>query len=129
MELTTQLAVGCFLCSVPQGAAAVVFLWERFWPKSMEAYTVSTKGRALFLAVLLVIGTALTAALGGWLLGHPLKPVEKAVYVDKPCPACPVCPANKTGSATARAGQGGTAIGHSGNGDTYTVQPGAKAPK
>jgi len=83
---------------------------------------VASKGRALFLAILLVVGTALTAALGGWVLGHPLKPIEKTVYVQTPCAVCPVCPPSKTGAASTKGNQSPASTG-SGNTVTYGTPP------
>jgi len=125
MELTTELAIGCFICSVPQGTAAVVFLVDRFRPETVGASMVATKGRALLLATLLVIGTASTTALGGWLLGHPLKPitVEKTVTVEKLVP----CPPAKTGAASTHGAQSPANSG-SGNATTYGSPPPA-SPK
>jgi len=70
---------------------------------------------------LLCIGFVAPIAFGVYLAYHPPKPVVKTVTttVKEPIP----CPAIKTGPATAKAGKGGTAIGHSGNGDTYNVPP------
>jgi hypothetical protein len=120
MELTTALAVGCFVCSVPQGTAAVVFLVDRFWSKNAEAQMVSTKGRSLFLAILLVVGTALTATFGGYLLGHPVKPtiVEKTVTVEKPVPCSPTT----TGDASTHGAQSPANSGVQ-NTTTYGAQP------
>ena len=47
----------------------------------------------------------------------PRTTVEKVIEKPVSVP----CPAIKTGSATAKAGKGGIAIGHSGNGDTFDV--------
>lgn len=80
---------------------------------------VSTKGRALLLSILLVFSTGLTAALGGWLLGHPLKPItiEKTVTVEKLIP----CPPAKTGAASTH-GKQSPAISGTGT-VTYGSQP------
>jgi len=125
MDLTTWLAICSFVCSVPQGAAAIVFILDRLRQKPAEAKLVSTKRRAIFLATMLVVGTASTAALGGWLLGHPLKPVtvEKTVTVEKLVP----CPPAKTGAATTRGAQSPANSG-SGNTTTYGSQPAQLQP-
>jgi len=79
------------------------------------------KSSPLFLSIVLFLGTAVTIGVGTWMFAaKPLRPkintVEKTVYVDRPIP----CPAIKTGTASAK---GTGAIAHSGNGDTYTINP------
>jgi hypothetical protein len=93
--------------TVPQGLAAIVFLWDRFKPRqegSMPPYKYS-----LLMAILLVGGTAGTVGILVWNHDHPriqIQTVEKTVYVDKPIPCPPPLPATKTGNATNRGNNG-----------------------
>lgn len=119
MELSTAVSIGS---GVPQGAAALIFLWDRFRAKAPDA-KITSNGRSLFLAVLLLAGVALTVGAGVWFHDHP-NIIEKRVEVEKLVPIpCPITQ-QKNGPATVR-GAGG--IAHSGNGDTYA--PSATPPK
>lgn len=118
MEVTQLMAVGCFVLAVPQGIEAALKLTERGKKKGANM----PPSRTVFAVVMLLVAF-LGVGFGVWLLDHPIKPrvvvqtktIEKIVSIP--------CPAIKTGPATARAGKGGTAIGHSGSGDTNTITP------
>ena len=127
MGMTQILAICCFIISAPQGLSASLQLMDRFGGKTEEGAMDSPRTHRTFSACLLLVSTIFTIGLGFWIWYHPLKPVtiERTITVEKPIP----CPATKTGPATARSGPGGTAIGHSGNGDTYTIPSAAKPPK
>ncbi len=71
-------------------------------------------------AWLLFAGCSFSAGAAIWVGYNPPKPQVLTVerVVEKVVP----CPATSTGSATARAGNGGISNAHSGNGDTYNSQ-------
>jgi hypothetical protein len=125
MGLSTIVDLFCAGSAAIQALAAILYIWD--WKsKSKLPRAQMAAGKKIFTFVL-AIGALVMVGFSVWLHDHPLKLIEKTVNVDKPasCPTCPVCPATKTGPATAKAGQGGVAIGHSGNGDTFTLPPSA----
>jgi hypothetical protein len=100
MDANTLISTGC---AVPQGAAAVIFLMDRF--KKVSGKTTTSK-HSLLLAILLVVGTAGTAGTAIWLHDHP-RIVWKTVVVEKPVTVEKLlpCPPSKSGSATTRGPQ------------------------
>jgi hypothetical protein len=128
VDLSTIVSLFCAGSAAIQALAAILYIWD--WKiKSKTSKAQMAVGKKIFTFVL-AIGALVMVGFSVWLYDHPLKPIEKTVYVDKPasCPTCPVCPAIKTGPATAKAGPGGVAIGHSGNGDTLTL-PSSTSPQ
>jgi hypothetical protein len=123
MAFTSIVNLFCAFCAIIQAVAAFLYISE-WQSKSKTPITQMSFGKKIF-AVILTMSVLVMVGFPVWLYNHPLRPIEKNVYVDKPmtCPTCPVCPAIKTGSATARSGPGGISIGHSGNGDIYTIPP------
>jgi hypothetical protein len=118
MGFDALLSVGCTL---PQGVAAVVLLWDRFRPNPPAVQ--STKKRSLVLALLLVGGTAATVAVEvhAYDTSRAIRVAERAV----PCPATP--PA-QSGDATTK-GMNSPANSGSGNSTVYgPATPPDKSP-
>jgi hypothetical protein len=83
----------------------------------------------LLIAAFLVIGAVGSGVLGGYLSGHPIKPLVQTITVEKPVPVpCPTPPPTKSGPATTR-GTYSPAVTGSGNPITYGAQPANPAPK
>jgi hypothetical protein len=123
MDLTGFVNVFCAFSAIIQGVAALLYISE-WQSKSKSSKAQMAAGKKIF-TVILGAGALAMAGFAVWLYDHPLKPIDRPVYVDRPtsCPACPVCPAIKTGPATAKSGNGGISVAHSGNGDTTTANP------
>ena len=124
MDPSTVIAVLCFVCALPQGVSAVIVLYDRLKPKSSEAAIISTKARASWVAILLIVGAISTGFLGGWLLAHPVGPNTVAATREKPCPISQ----QQTGDATTK---GNNSPANSGNNNqtTYGSQPTSEKPK
>lgn len=98
MEMTTILAICCFVLGVPQGLSSFLQLMDRFDGKKSKGNMNLPRSPRTFTAFLLLAGTFFTIGLGFWLWNHPLKPsiIEKTITVEKTLP----CPPTKTGNAT-----------------------------
>jgi hypothetical protein len=127
MDPSRTVGIVALVLSIPQGFAASFQIIDRINSKKLEAPMTSSK-RTLFLAGLLFLGMVACIVFGCWILfADPFRPVtvERTVTVEKFMP----CPATSTGPARAKSGANGTSAAHSGNGDTYTIQPASKPPK
>jgi hypothetical protein len=113
----------CFFAfAAIQAIAASFTIWDRVRSKQFVAPDLSSPNQPhtdfhFLVAGLLILGTVGAGALGGYLSGHPIQQPSQPV-ATAPCPATNT---GNTGPATARAGQGGAAVGHSGHGDTTDI--------
>jgi hypothetical protein len=119
MELNNLAAIGSLIVALPQGLAASIQVVE--WLKGKPAKVKLGFGRKA-LAIILTIGSAAAVGFGVWLIDHPLKPIEKTVYVEKVVP-CPVPPPAKSGNATTR---GANSPAVSGSGNTFSTAPASR---
>jgi hypothetical protein len=119
MDASTLISTSC---TVPQGAAALIFLADYFKTRSSK----STPSRhSLALAILLLVGTAGTFGAAIWLHDHP-RIIEKTVVAEKPVTIEKLvpCPPARSGKATTHGAQSPAS---SGNNNT-TSYGGASAP-
>lgn len=102
METTTLISIFSLALAVPQGAAAIAFLWD--WAGKGRSRAVKMTFLRSFLTVLLVVGAVACGIFGTWLIYHPIKPTQTIVYVDRPVP-CPTPPPTGSGNATTHGSQ------------------------
>jgi hypothetical protein len=86
-DQTMILQAGYAICCLLQGLAAFFQIKDRL---GEEGKMSPSKGRAAFIAAMLVVGAVVSAVFGVWTYDHPPQPkiVEKIITVDKPMP-CP----------------------------------------
>jgi hypothetical protein len=111
-----------FAFAAIQAIAAFFTIWDRIRWKRVVTPDLPSPNQPntdfhFLVAGLLILGAVVAGTLGGYLSGHPIQQPSQPV-ANAPCPATNT---GNTGSATARAGQSGTAIGHSGHGDTDDI--------
>lgn len=115
MNLSTLISVAC---AVPQGAAAVIVLWDRFKPKANSKVRANSAKHTLLLAILLLFGTAGTFIAIIWMNNY-----AKIITIEKPVP-CPVISPSVSGDATTH-GANSPANSGNGNSTSYGVPPNA----
>jgi hypothetical protein len=112
----------CFTFAGIQAIAALFTIWDRFKWRRVGTADPSSRNQPntefhFLVAGLLILGAVAAGALGGYLVGHPIQQPSPPV-ATVPCQATN---SGNTGSAAAKSGQGGIAVGHSGHGDTNDI--------
>jgi len=119
----SPISIICDASTVIQGAVAIIFIADRF-SKKLEGEPMTSKGKALVLAILLVVGAVTSGSLGVWIYTHPAPTIK--------CPVCaqPLSPQpcqQKTGNARTK-GNNSPAV--TGNGNTVSAgEPTTKSDK
>jgi hypothetical protein len=120
----SPISIICDTSTVIQGAVAIIFIADRF-SKKLEGEHMTSKGKALVLAILLVLGAVTSGSLGVWMYTHPAP-------IIKPCPVCapPQSPQpcqQKTGNARTK---GNNSAAVTGNGNIVSAgEPTSKSDK